>query len=71
MRPPPFSKITRAKWIGGVTQVVEHLFASMKPGVQTPVIPKTKKNKKTMDAFPLILNGIVFAQNRHTSSSIL
>jgi hypothetical protein len=40
----PISKITRAKWTGDVTQVVE--LARVRSRVQTPVPPK-KKEKKT------------------------
>jgi hypothetical protein len=41
----PISKITRAKWAGGMAQMVKHLLVSMKPRIQTPVLQK-KKSKK-------------------------
>jgi hypothetical protein len=34
----PSPKIIREKWTGSVAQVVEHLFESVKPRVQTPVL---------------------------------
>jgi hypothetical protein len=38
----PVSKITRAKWAGGVAQAVENPFASTQPWVQTAVSQKKK-----------------------------
>jgi hypothetical protein len=64
MRTSPHpSKITRAKWTGGVAQEVEHL----KPLVQTPAPSKKKKErKKEKDSasflcfYFLVLLGIPF-----------
>jgi hypothetical protein len=36
----PSPKITRAKWTGGISQVVEHCFESTKHWTQTPLPPK-------------------------------
>jgi hypothetical protein len=40
----PISKITRAKWTGGVAKVVEHLLCKCKVLSQTPVPPKQKNS---------------------------
>jgi hypothetical protein len=41
----PISKITRAKWTGGVAQAVEHLFCKCKALSSNPSL--TKKSIKT------------------------
>jgi hypothetical protein len=42
------SKITKAKWTEDVAQAVDSSFASAKPLVQSPVLPKTKNKIKSM-----------------------
>jgi hypothetical protein len=41
----PHSKITKAKRVGGIAQVVEHLPLEAQGRVQPPVQPKKKKKK--------------------------
>jgi hypothetical protein len=42
----PISKITRAKWTGGVAQIVECLFCKHKVLNSTPIPTKKKKKKR-------------------------
>jgi hypothetical protein len=42
MRPPPISKVTRAKWTGGVAQAVERLLCNREALSSNPS-PKKKK----------------------------
>jgi hypothetical protein len=46
------SKLTRAKWSWGVTQVVEYLLCKCKPWVQNPVSPKKLKFTVKVCALP-------------------
>jgi hypothetical protein len=41
----PISKITRAKWTGGLAQAVEHLLYKCETLSQTPVLPKITTTK--------------------------
>jgi hypothetical protein len=47
------SKITKAKWTRGVTQVVEHHFATVKPS--SNLSPTKKKKKKQPMFYRLIM----------------
>jgi hypothetical protein len=46
VRPPLISKITTAKWIGGVAQAAEYLLCKHEALNSNPIPPKTKQNKK-------------------------
>jgi hypothetical protein len=46
----PISKITRAKWTGGLAQAVEHLLCKCKALSSNPVPSKKKKKKKKRES---------------------
>jgi hypothetical protein len=43
----PISKITTARWTGGVPQAIEHLFANVKPKFKHQSCQKKIKKLKT------------------------
>jgi hypothetical protein len=53
----PISKITRAKWAGGVAQVVEHLLCKDKALSSNPIPTKKKSGGGGMDHKYKILPG--------------
>jgi hypothetical protein len=60
----PNSKITRAKWTGGVAQVVEHLLCKSKARNSKPSATKKKKKEmgpsgRKLDPWGLALEGAV------------
>jgi hypothetical protein len=46
------SKITRAKWIGVITQVVDHLLCKHKTMNSNPSLTKKKKRNGSMSVIP-------------------
>jgi hypothetical protein len=51
----PISKITKAKWTGGVTQAVESLLCKCKALSSNPILTKKKKSPLSTSDFFLIL----------------
>jgi hypothetical protein len=57
----PISKITRAKWTGGVAQVVQHLLCKYKILSSNPSLPATRPPQKKRNPTKIILKILILS----------